>query len=76
MEEVNKIEKKEGTQIQEIRAENIQISKDELSLKELLLKGNEHLYKNGYSEAIKYYDKAIELDPNNVDAWNNKGYCS
>ena len=26
-----------------------------------------------YEEAIKYYDKAIELDPNNADAWYNKG---
>ena len=26
-----------------------------------------------YDEAIKCYDKAIEIDPNDADAWNNKG---
>jgi len=44
LEEVNKIEKNTGTQIQEIRTEDIQISKNELLLKEYLLKGNEHYY--------------------------------
>jgi hypothetical protein len=44
LEEVSKIEKIEGTQILEIKAENIQISKNELSIKELL-KGNEYLYR-------------------------------
>jgi len=28
---------------------------------------------NKYEEAIQCYDKAIELDPNYADAWNNKG---
>jgi Tetratricopeptide repeat/zinc-ribbon domain len=63
LEEVDKIEKKEGTQIQEIRAEDIQISKNDLSIKDDLLQGNEYFYKKAYSEAIKCYDKAIELDP-------------
>jgi len=32
------------------------------------------LYNNGkYDEAIKAYDNAIELDPQNADIWNNKG---
>jgi len=26
-----------------------------------------------YEEAIKCYDKAIEIDPNDADVWNNKG---
>ena len=31
-----------------------------------------HLSK--YKEAIKNFDKALEINPNNVDAWNKKGY--
>ena len=26
-----------------------------------------------YDEAIKCYDKAIEIDPDDADTWNNKG---
>ena len=26
-----------------------------------------------YTEAIKAYGKAIEINPNNSDFWNNKG---
>ena len=34
----------------------------------------EILGKSGkYQEAIEHFDKAIELDPNYVDAWYNKG---
>jgi tetratricopeptide (TPR) repeat protein len=72
---VDKVSKKEGKEIQEIRAENVQISKNQLSLQELLLKGNDHLYRKEYSEAINYYEKVIGLDPNYAIAWNNKGFA-
>jgi len=33
------------------------------------------LYELGrYGEALKCYDKAIEINPNNTTAWNNKGF--
>jgi hypothetical protein len=44
LEEVNKTEEREGTSIKEIKAENIQISKNDLSIRDYLLRGNEHLY--------------------------------
>ena len=72
-EEVDKIEKKEGTRIEEIRAENIQISRNELLLKECILKGNEHLLKKEYSKAYRGMTKSLELDPDDATAWNNKG---
>jgi tetratricopeptide (TPR) repeat protein len=73
LDEVNTIEKKEGTSIQEIKAGDLQISRKELSLKDIILKGNEHIYKKEYSEAIRWYDKAIKIDPNDASAWTNKG---
>jgi tetratricopeptide (TPR) repeat protein len=46
----------------------------EISLvQDIILKGNEHIYKKEYSEAIRRYDKAIEIDPNNASEWTNKG---
>ena len=74
LQEVENIEKKEGTApIEEIRSENIQISRKELELKVHILKGNEYYYKKEYNKAIQCYDKAIEIKPNNAEAWNNKG---
>jgi tetratricopeptide (TPR) repeat protein len=72
-EEVDKIEKKEGTKIEEIRAGELRISIKELLVKEIMLKGDEHYYREEYSEAIKWYDKVIEIDPNYVVALCNKG---
>ena len=45
LEDINKISKKEGKEIQEIKAGDLQISTKELLLKEIMLKGNEHHYK-------------------------------
>ena len=52
----------------------MQISKNELSIKEYLLKGNESYYKQDYAEAIEWYDKAIELDINNYEVCMTKVY--
>jgi tetratricopeptide (TPR) repeat protein len=75
LEEVNQIEKEHGTNIEEIKVGDMQISKNALSLKEIILKGNEHFYNNQYSEAIEWYDKALELDSNNFDLLFNKAYA-
>ncbi len=36
--------------------------------------GNDFFSKNQYKEAIECYYKAIELNPEYIDAWNNLGY--
>lgn len=36
--------------------------------------GNVELLKGNMKQALEFYDKALKLDPENVDAWNNKGY--
>ena len=39
-------------------------------------KGSELMSSEKYNEAIKAYDKAIEINPHYSYAWNNKGNCS
>jgi tetratricopeptide (TPR) repeat protein len=73
LEEIGRIEKEKGTEIKEIKVGDLQISRSELSLKEIILKGNEHYYKNEYREAIECYDKALKINPNYAGVWNNKG---
>ena len=36
-------------------------------------KGSELMSSEKYSDAIKAYDKAIEINPQDSDAWTNKG---
>ncbi|MBK7668457.1 MAG: tetratricopeptide repeat protein [Sphingobacteriaceae bacterium] len=38
-------------------------------------RGNALFYKNDFVNAIHAYDKAIELESNNFDAWSNKALC-
>ena len=71
--ESEKIEKETGIEIMEINAGDVQISKNELISKEIILNANEQYYKNELVDAIKHYDKALEREPNNVEAWTNKG---
>ena len=70
--EATKIEKKTGIEIKEINVGDMQISKIELILKEIILNANEHYYKNEHVDAIKHYDRALEIEPKYVEAWNNK----
>jgi tetratricopeptide (TPR) repeat protein len=39
---------------------------------ELYKKGLSHAKIEDYGEAIKYFDKAVQLDPNNALAWIGK----
>ena len=49
------------------------ISKTELLLKDFSLKGNYYYYGNNYDEVIKWYDKALAINPNDTFALSNKG---
>ncbi|MGB8936142.1 MAG: tetratricopeptide repeat protein, partial [Candidatus Nitrosopolaris sp.] len=63
----------EKNQAYSIKAGDIQLSRTELSVNEIILKGNESYNRGDYSIALDYYDQAIKIDPNDTDAWNNKG---
>ena len=56
-----------------IKTDDVQVSLTLLSVKLIILKGNEYLGKHVYSMALDYYDQAVKIDPNYADAWNNKG---
>lgn len=73
LDDVKQIEMKEGTHIREIKAGDFQISRDDLFVKDFLTKGNELFYQDKYPEALDWYEKAIATDPNDADAWFNKG---
>ena len=40
---------------------------------ELYRKGNTYYDRGFYEQAIKHYDRAIEINPNLVEAWKKKG---
>ena len=44
-----------------------------LKPEDYLNRGNDLFYKNEYNSALKAYEKAIELKPDYVEAWSNKG---
>ncbi|MDO9537874.1 MAG: tetratricopeptide repeat protein [Thermoplasmata archaeon] len=43
------------------------------SVSKLITEGNEHYRKGRLGEAIKAYNQALQIDPDNPIAWNNKG---
>lgn len=73
LQEVKQIGKKEGTHIQKIQAGDLQISTDDLFVKDALARGTELFYNRQYSDALEWYEKAIAKDPKNAEAWYNKG---
>lgn len=56
-----------------IKAGDVQVSRTEMSVKEIILKGNECFYRGDYSIALDFYDESIKIDANYADTWNNKG---
>ena len=42
-------------------------------ISELMSEGNKYYSANQYPDALKAYKKAIDIDPNNIPAYNNKG---
>jgi tetratricopeptide (TPR) repeat protein len=64
LEDVNKIENESSTNIDKIKIGEVQFSKNDLSIKELILIGNEYYYKKEYDEALACYNKALEINPN------------
>src|SRR5215831_9277810 len=59
LEQINMLEKGKDTEIQEINVGEMQISKNELLLKELILKGNEYYYKKDYEKAVACFNKVL-----------------
>lgn len=47
--------------------------RNSIETEEFAKKGKEFLGKRKYEEALKYYKKTIETDPEYAHAWNNKG---
>jgi tetratricopeptide (TPR) repeat protein len=43
------------------------------SVTKLITEGNEHYRKGKLAEAVKAYNQALQIDPENPVAWNNKG---
>jgi tetratricopeptide (TPR) repeat protein len=63
----------EKNQADWIKTGDVQVSRNELSVKEIILKGLALYNLRKYNEAMEYYDRAIKMDPNNAYAWYNKG---
>lgn len=70
---LKEIENETGKKANEIKAGNVQLSREELLSKEAIIEGKKYLFKGEYDEAIKCYDKAISIDPSYAVAWYNKG---
>ena len=54
------------------RIENNQTYKG-LSIEQLVEEGKKHLENKEYEKALGYLDRALELDPQHLDAWSLKG---
>jgi tetratricopeptide (TPR) repeat protein/plastocyanin/sugar lactone lactonase YvrE len=49
------------------------LAKTKLDVNSIVREGDEHFLRDEYDKAIECYDRAIEVDPNLVDAWHKKG---
>lgn len=70
-----KSQKKESERLLALQEEeNIQEPViEEVSVEELFVKGNEFLANSNYKEAIDCFDRILEIEPENSEAWDKKG---
>ena len=54
---------------------NLIIEKDKKNLSVLSTIGDIHVIKGNLTEAIKIFDKIIEINPKLAVTYNNKGFC-
>ena len=73
LKDIDQIGGEKGVHIEQIRVEELQVSRSQLQLKDITFEGNEYHYKGDYWKAIQCYDRALEIDENNGDIWHNKG---
>jgi tetratricopeptide (TPR) repeat protein len=71
--DVKKIEKKEGMEIQKIEVGDLKILTKDLLIKNALAKATVLYYTHQYQDALVWYDKLIALDDTKPDVWYNKG---
>jgi len=62
--------KTEGSSV--LHAEKIYLSQISLDSEEEFRKGVGHHKKKQYEQAVKYYDQAIKIEPDDIRAWYNK----
>ena len=55
------------------RLETLELLGMSLKPEDYINRGNDLFYKDDYESALKAYDKAIELEPDDAYAWYNKG---
>ena len=73
LKDIDQIGIEKGVHIDQIKVEELQVSRTELELKDIISEGNEHYYKGEYSKAIECYDRALEINDKHVEALTNKG---
>jgi tetratricopeptide (TPR) repeat protein len=72
LDEVEKIEVECKTRILDIKIGHLQISRQDLELRNLALMGNQFFYLGKYNYAIECYDKILEIDVNDLEVILNK----
>ena len=72
--EVEKIETERKTRIIDIKIGELQISKHDLQLKNLILMGNQFFYLGEYDKAIECYDKILQMNVRYFEAVLNRAF--